>query len=468
MKIKIFLIGMIFSVAGATAQTASEAEVLFNKKQYVKAGAAYEMLLRKKPADALNNYRLARCYYELKDYESAIKHFELSGNKYPLKDLYLGEMYYVTYRFEQSVTAYQAYVATLKPDDKSLAELEQKIKKAELGVKLLNRVEDIAIVDSVVVNKNDFLKYYKLSAEAGTLEQQRIKPDSKQSWDKIIYTTERGDRRFQSDSLKGNINLFSAIKLLDDWAAPVALPATVNTPANENYPFLMLDGITLYFASDGDNALGGYDIFITRYSPANKGFLAPENVGMPFNSMANDYMLAIDEPNGLGYFATDRNQPTGKVIIYTFVPNDVVTLVKTEDSELLRKSAMLKTYRKSGVKPKKQYIADLDALVEPDGAFEIIINDTTVYRNVSDFKNPIAVTRFKEWTKLKEDLKVAKVELDQKRKQYAATEKAEDKETIARTIITLERKIESLESTEKNKFTEICNEEIKFLNTKIK
>jgi len=81
MKIKIFLIVMIFSVAGATAQTASEAEALFNKKQYAKASAAYEVLLRKKPADALNNYRLARCYYELKDYESAIKHFELSGNK---------------------------------------------------------------------------------------------------------------------------------------------------------------------------------------------------------------------------------------------------------------------------------------------------------------------------------------------------------------------------------------------------
>ena len=50
------------------AQSATEAETLFNNKQYSKAKTIYDLLLKKKPNDALNNYRFARCCYELKDY----------------------------------------------------------------------------------------------------------------------------------------------------------------------------------------------------------------------------------------------------------------------------------------------------------------------------------------------------------------------------------------------------------------
>ena len=82
------------------AQSASEAESLFNSKQYAKAKTMYEALLKKKPNDALNNYRLARCCYELNQYEDAVKYFERSGNRYTLKDLYLGEAYFHTYRFD--------------------------------------------------------------------------------------------------------------------------------------------------------------------------------------------------------------------------------------------------------------------------------------------------------------------------------------------------------------------------------
>jgi tetratricopeptide (TPR) repeat protein len=99
------------------AQSASEAESLFNSKQYTKAKTMYEALLKRKPNDALNNYRLARCYYELNQYEDAVKYFERSGNRYTLKDLYLGEAYFHTYRFDLSVSAYQTFIATFPAID---------------------------------------------------------------------------------------------------------------------------------------------------------------------------------------------------------------------------------------------------------------------------------------------------------------------------------------------------------------
>ena len=84
----------------------------------------------------------------------------------------------------------------------------------------------------------------------------------------------------------------------------------------------MPDGVTFYFAQKGEQSIGGYDIFVTRYDPETGSFLKAENIGMPFSSTANDYLYAIDEVNNLGYFVTDRRQPAGKVCIYVFIPNE--------------------------------------------------------------------------------------------------------------------------------------------------
>ena len=91
----------------------------------------------------------------------------------------------------------------------------------------------------------------------------------------------------------------------------------------QNYPFMLSDGITLYYAAVGVESFGGYDIFVTRYDMDEKKFLYPENLGMPFNSPANDYMLAIDEFNQLRWFFSDRNQTENKVCIYIFIKNDI-------------------------------------------------------------------------------------------------------------------------------------------------
>ena len=52
---------------------------------------------------------------------------------------------------------------------------------------------------------------------------------------------------------------------------------------------MLSDGLTLYFAAQGPESIGGYDIFMTTYDAAEGRFLKPENIGMPFNSTANDY-----------------------------------------------------------------------------------------------------------------------------------------------------------------------------------
>ena len=70
------------------------------------------------------------------------------------------------------------------------------------------------------------------------------------------------------------MQLYSRIRLLDGWSEPESL-TSLNEQGNVNYPFLMSDGITLYYASDGEGSLGGYDIFVTRYDSENSNYLRP-------------------------------------------------------------------------------------------------------------------------------------------------------------------------------------------------
>ena len=64
--------------------------------------------------------------------------------------------------------------------------------------------------------------------------------------------------------------------------------------------------------------LEGFDIYTTRLDVDNGGFYIPDNYGLPYNSTANDYFLAIDERNNLGWLVSDRYQPEDKVCIYIF------------------------------------------------------------------------------------------------------------------------------------------------------
>jgi len=462
MKLKLIFLSLLFSISLSARQT-DDGESFFNNKQYAKARTIYENYLKKRPNDYKYNYQYARCCYELKDFENAITHFEMSGKKYPLRDLYLGELYFNSYRFDQSVVAYQTYIATLKPDDPKIPEYQQKVKRAENAALLLTRVDDVEIVDSMVVNKSEFLKFYKFSSELGTLSQELLKMINHRTVDKIKYTTQRQDRVYFSDSIHSQMDIFTSFKLLDTWSKPVPISNVINTSANENYPFLLLDGVTVYFASDGENSIGGYDLFVTRLNPSTNTYLTPENIGFPFNSPANDYMMVIDEQRKLGWFATDRNQPAGKVMIYTFVPNSAKIIIHSDDKNYIRQAAQLKTYRKGKVKLNDSDTSSKIQVQESHNQINFVVNDSIVYTSLDQFKSKEALKCWNEYQALIVDHQSKINELTELRTKYNSAENDSIRQSLSPEILKLEKSNVELEKSISIKKVQIRNEEIKFL-----
>ncbi|MGE5395436.1 MAG: OmpA family protein [Candidatus Saccharibacteria bacterium] len=100
------------------------------------------------------------------------------------------------------------------------------------------------------------------------------------------------------------------------WSKPVNLGDSINTPGNENSPFIHSDGQTLYFASDYWDGLGGYDIFYSR-KVNNSYWTKPRNIGYPINSFRDEQGLIVDAMGRNAYYSSDRPGSQRKDI-YTF------------------------------------------------------------------------------------------------------------------------------------------------------
>ena len=186
---------------------------------------------------------------------------------------------------------------------------------------MLVSTQKVIFIDSMVVSKADFMRYIPLSADAGLLEQN----DSLGQ-----FTNELKDHRLTTffDKTDSTCHIAQSDYIGNTWTAPIRVEGISDYAAN--FPVLMPDGTTLYFAQKGENSIGGYDLFVTRYDSDTGSFLRAENLGMPFSSTANDYLYAIDEANNLGYFVTDRRQPQGQVCIYVFIPNETRKIYTSE------------------------------------------------------------------------------------------------------------------------------------------
>jgi outer membrane protein OmpA-like peptidoglycan-associated protein/tetratricopeptide (TPR) repeat protein len=112
----------------------------------------------------------------------------------------------------------------------------------------------------------------------------------------------------------GDLDIYmSKLELDGTWGKPVNLGPEVNTPANEDAPFMHGDG-TLYFGSEGHRGLGNYDIYRTRFK--NNRWQKPENLGYPVNTPEYDNYFHLS-PNKLhGYFTSVRQGGVGNTDIY--------------------------------------------------------------------------------------------------------------------------------------------------------
>ncbi len=94
-----------------------------------------------------------------------------------------------------------------------------------------------------------------------------------------------------SDSEGVDFDLYVTIRETtdDEWCTAVSLGETVNSPAEDGYPCISDDGLSLYFMSDRDGGEGRQDLYVTTRLTKNDAWSIPVNLGPTVNSPSDDF-----------------------------------------------------------------------------------------------------------------------------------------------------------------------------------
>lgn len=434
------------------AQSLDQAKKLYNEGQYAEAKPAFEKLVKRAPSNTSYNQWYGICCFETGDLINAEKHLKIAVKRRAQEAYrYLGEVYYKTYRFEDAEDMFDQYVTLLERKKQNVEPFEQRIDLANKANRMLDKVEDVQIIDSMVVDKKNFLSAYTLSEESGTLTTFQDFFQTDQPNYSSVYMNQKGDKIYYAHQTDNNHDcLFTQSKLMDQWKDEKQLPMNINSDADDGYPFVLSDGVTIYYASKGNGSLGGYDLFITRYNINTDSYLSPEQLGMPFNSPYNDYMMVVDETKQLGWFVSDRFQPDGKVCVYLFIPNENRNRVESEDFELKRARASVNSIKDSW-KEGSNY-AELIKLAHteiPYGKVEIKkdftfpIQNDIVYYTLNDIQSPEAKKYYEKVIAINNQIRVVEDQLKDLRTNYIKANKAK-REQIKPTILSAEEKLNEL------------------------
>ena len=347
-------------------------------------------------------------------------------------------------KFSKADANAKKLITAAKRKKQSTAEYDKVVARCRKGENGLRGVDRVIIVDSVVVDKKDFLKAYPIATDMGSLK-------LSEKGDIVQYQTQLNGMVLYPVHATDSTDLqIMRYYLENDRLTEGEAIEGLGIEGDINYPFLMPDGQTFYFAARCDEGYGNYDLYATRYDSDSKQFYQAENMGFPYNSYANDYMLVIDEVANLGWFASDRYQPHGKVCIYTFIPNESRQTIDYESTDLseLQNLASLQSISaipltdeqkqaKAQAKKRLSTVNSQLSTVNSHKDFEFVLNDQRICYTLDDFKTPEAKQLCSEWV--------------QKTKNYTALnnqlqEMRETAPTNRQPILNLEARIKELQS----------------------
>ena len=380
-------------------------------------------------------------------------------------------------------------IALLLPLSMSAQKRKKRVKKPVVEVpqedpritSMREMTQQITIIDSIVTDKDQLLSQLLLSDETGRIL------SSSAFWGKgdstTVFVNEMGNKAYFSqpdDSLKQQ--LCTSDLLGGEWSKPQLLNGISEGISETAYPFMLADGLTFYFAGKGEESIGGYDIFMTRYDAHNNSFLKPENIGMPFNSEANDYLFAIDEYAHIGYFVSDRRQPEGKACLYIFIPQssrktydpivytpaeirgfaDISSIADTWGNGEER-SAALARYQAISINNMKATNTDAQPDDNAVASLELVINDAHTYSSARDFRSREAAVLYKQLIEARQELLALNEQLEKSRSLYPQAAGAE-KKSLQREILQAETEVIQLNSRIHTLEKETRNAEIKVIN----
>ena len=186
----------------------------------------------------------------------------------------------------------------------------------------------------------------------------------------------------------GGLDLYVADKLENgEWGNVRNLGTSVNTPYDEDGPYMLSDNKTLFFSSRGHSTIGGYDIFKAKMQGEPTEWSSPENMGMPINTADDDMYLVWSADAKRAYYSSTREDDTyGRIDLYQVtldkpvIPVNLLSKkIMTEDNQSVAKDATVtiidpETKDTLGVYKPNPITGNISVAVPEDKEYDMVVS----------------------------------------------------------------------------------------------
>jgi hypothetical protein len=249
-------------------------------------------------------------------------------------------------------------------DSLQLLTLKDKMLLSENGRNMSGFTYSPFVVAKHKFSLDDFYLYYpledrswreapnQLDSTASSLSMATFVPDDVQ---RIFFSTEDED---------GIRNIYMTEYQDTIWTYPSLLNEHLVSPANEIYPMVSSDGRTLYFASEGLYGVGGYDIYMSEWSDEDNDWSMPVNMGFPYSSPADDFLLVNTDDGRYTFFASNRECSSDSVWVYVLEFDSMPVRKAIEDPWQLRELSLLDPSSDFSIPEQTEVSADIPESVD--------------------------------------------------------------------------------------------------------
>jgi len=128
------------------------------------------------------------------------------------------------------------------------------------------------------------------------------------------------------DGGSGGRDIYRCLKMPNgEWSKALSVGPAVNTPYEEDSPFISPDGRTLYFASTGHKSMGGFDVFYSNMGEDGE-WSEPVNMGYPLNTVDDDLFFVPTADGRRAYYSSRKEEGYGLKDIYVIeLPEPMAT-----------------------------------------------------------------------------------------------------------------------------------------------
>ncbi len=301
----------------------------FEEGHFRRALEGFMELNDKQPGNGMYAYFAGRCLLELnEDLDEAIELLYGAARKQVPADvnLYLGMAYHHDYNFSEAIRYYERYNSSASRQEAKSQRVDQKIRDCRNARKIAESYNQYEVMNVTFINLSDSAEYAQIRMKGGKLGRKPAAYFREDEQHEGLHTLmfmpvnpRRGDYVYYSGynrAGKNGAQLFRVKKGAGKlWGDPAEVKE-LNTEGEEILPYFDPIGNDLYYASDGGQGMGGFDLYRSHYDPERDEWSEPINLGFPINSVMDEYLLLPGSDLGMMMFFSSREGTDSTATVY--------------------------------------------------------------------------------------------------------------------------------------------------------